>query len=269
MNTRSKGATVHYSLSTTLTGRRAVSHATPSSISALMHGKTGHATSASASNQRSQKQQAPSQSESESESESEESTADPPNPPDNPPPDNGQGNQPNNNNGGGGGGGGGNGDDDNDDGGGGGGGNGGGGGGGGGDGDSDDGNGGGGGQAGNEGPLPDTNILLAEALINLNKGIRKLRPSSTKVKEPDSFDGSNPHKLREFLVACNLVFSDHPDSFRRDEKKVRYTISYLKGAALDWFEPVIMGELEEVPDWLHDYPAFVQELTDHFGPYDF
>ena len=130
----------------------------------------------------------------------------------------------------------------------GGGGNGGGGGGGGGDGDSDDGNGGGGRQAGNEGPLPDTNILLAEALVNLNKGIRKLRPSSTKVKEPDSFDGSNPHKLCEFLVACNLVFSDHPDSFRRDKKKVRYTISYLKGAALNWFEPVIMGELEEVPD---------------------
>ena len=195
-----------------------------------MRGKTGHATSASASKQRSQKQQAPSQSKSKSESE--ESTADPPNPPDNPPPDNEQGNQPNNNNGGGGGGGG----------------NGSGGGGGGGDGDSDDGNGGGGRQAGNEGPLPDTNILLAEALVNLNKGIRKLRPSSTKVKEPDSFDGSNPHKLCEFLVACNLVFSDHPDSFRRDKKKVRYTISYLKGAALNWFEPVIMGELEEVPD---------------------
>ena len=46
-------------------------------------------------------------------------------------------------------------------------------------------------------------------------------------------------------------------------------ISYLKGAALDWFEPVIMGELEEVPDWLHDYPAFVQELMDHFVPYNF
>ena len=164
-----------------------------------------------------------------------------------------------NNNGGGGGGG--NGDDDND--------NGGGGGCGGGDGDSDDGNGGGGGQAGNEGPLPDTNVLLAEALINLNKGIQKLCPSSTKVKEPDSFDGSNLHRLCEFLVACNLVFLDHPDSFRHDEKKVHYTISYLKGAALDWFEPVIMGELEEVPDWLHDFPAFIQELTDHFGPYDF
>ena len=118
MNTRSKGATVHYSLSTTLTGRRAVSHAMPPSISALMCGKTGHATTASASRHWSQKQQALSQSKSKSKSESEESTADPPNPPDNPPPDNEQGNQLNNNNGGGGGGGG-NGDDDNDNGGGG------------------------------------------------------------------------------------------------------------------------------------------------------
>ena len=50
---------------------------------------------------------------------------------------------------------------------------------------------------------------------------------------------------------------------------VRYTIYYLKGAALDWFEPIIMGKLDKVPAWLHDYSAFVQELVDHFGPYDF
>jgi hypothetical protein len=66
----------------------------------------------------------------------------------------------------------------------------------------------------------DMKTLLAEALTNLNKGIHKLRPSSTKVKDPDSFDGSSPQKLCEFLVVCNLIFSDHPDSFQRDEKKV-------------------------------------------------
>ena len=119
-------------------------------------------------------------------------------------------------------------------------------------------------------PDSNTNLLLANAIQNLNHGLRKLqRPSYTKVKDPEPFDGTNPSKLREFLVSCSLVFSDRPDSFRKDNKKVRYVISYLKGSALDWFEPVIMGDVDETPDWLHNFPAFVQELTDHFGPYDF
>ena len=118
-------------------------------------------------------------------------------------------------------------------------------------------------------PPVDSNTLLAAALDNLNRGLRKLRPNSTKVKEPESFDGSNPSKLREFLVSCSLVFSNHPDSFSRDEKRIRYAISYLKGAALDWFEPAIMDELDETPDWVWDYHNFVQELQDKFGPYDF
>jgi hypothetical protein len=57
------------------------------------------------------------------------------------------------------------------------------------------------------------NLLLARAINNLNNRLKKLCPSSTKVKEPESFDGTNPQKLREFLVACSLVFVDHPDSF--------------------------------------------------------
>jgi Retrotransposon gag protein len=119
-------------------------------------------------------------------------------------------------------------------------------------------------------PEPNSNLLLAAAIQNLNRGIRRLRPSSnTKVKEPETFDGTNPNKLREFLVSCSLVFSDRPDSFKKDEKMVRYVISYLKGSALDWFEPIIMGDVDDVPDWLYDYTAFVKELTDHFGPYDF
>jgi len=50
---------------------------------------------------------------------------------------------------------------------------------------------------------------------------------------------------------------------------VRYIISYLKGSALDWFEPVIMGDIGDIPDWLYDYNTFVKELMDHFGPYNF
>ena len=126
-----------------------------------------------------------------------------------------------------------------------------------------------GGQGSDEEDNVDTDLLLARAINNLNNGLKKLHPSSTKVKEPESFDGMNPQKLREFLVACSLIFADCPDSFRHDKKMVRYAISYLKGAALDWFEPVIMGEVDDIPAWVNDYGAFVQELSDHFGPYHF
>ncbi len=60
---------------------------------------------------------------------------------------------------------------------------------------------------------PNSNLLLARAMHNLNIGLCRLHPSSTKVKEPKSFDGTNPNKLQEFLVSCSLVFSNHPDSF--------------------------------------------------------
>ena len=145
------------------------------------------------------------------------------------------------------------------------------------DGGDDDGNnnsgggGGGGGGDNNDDPpqgqgAPDTNALLANTLNNLSHSIRKLCPSSTKVKEPKAFNGSNPQKLHEFLIACSLVFSDRPDTFHCDDKMVQYASSYLKGA---WFEPIIMGKVEDLLDWLHDYSAFIQELMDHFGPYDF
>ena len=126
-----------------------------------------------------------------------------------------------------------------------------------------------GGRGSNEEDDVDMNLLLARAINNLNNGLKKLCPLSTKVKEPELFDSTNPQKLHEFLVACSLVFTDCPDSFQCNEKMVRYAISYLKGAALDWFELVIMGEVDDIPAWVNDYDAFVQELSDHFRPYDF
>ena len=163
MNTCSSGATEHYSLSTTLTGRRAIAHFTPPSISALMRNRASHGQATTSDTTGKQRQESPSKS---SESETESSR---------PPPDNnnnGNGSKKDragdNGDGGDGDGSDGDDDDDNDNGGGSGGGDGGNGSGGG-DGSGDNG-GGGGGDAGNQGP-PDTNVLLAQALNNLNKCI--------------------------------------------------------------------------------------------------
>ena len=54
--------------------------------------------------------------------------------------------------------------------------------------------------------------------------------------------------------------------FTDDSAKVTYTLSYLKGTALDWFEPSLTSRNNV--SWLSDYSKFVSELRSHFGPFD-
>ena len=50
-------------------------------------------------------------------------------------------------------------------------------------------------------------------------------------------------------------------SFDNDCVKVIYAQSYLKGMALDWFEPkLLLGNPQFHPLWMDDYLRFTQEL---------
>ncbi|MBW0546730.1 hypothetical protein O181_086445 [Austropuccinia psidii MF-1] len=42
------------------------------------------------------------------------------------------------------------------------------------------------------------------------------------MKEPDTFDGTQAHKLREFIQCCQLIFHNDPENFFSDRKKVLY-----------------------------------------------
>ena len=55
-------------------------------------------------------------------------------------------------------------------------------------------------------------------------------------------------------------------AFVTNSAKVNYTVSFLRGTALDYFEPGLSAEIE--PTWLSDFPTFRSELQTHFGPYD-
>lgn len=86
-----------------------------------------------------------------------------------------------------------------------------------------------------------------------------------KVKEPEVFDGSDPRKLFEFLVSLSLVFLDHPSHFT-DQKKIAYALSYLSGAAWEWFELDILDpNVLSLPNWTKYFLALVKELQDNFG----
>ena len=92
--------------------------------------------------------------------------------------------------------------------------------------------------------------IPSNALIQLVSAIQSLarsshRPSSNptphiKVREPDQFDGTDPRKLRVFLVQLELNFQDCAKAFRMGCAKVTFVQSYLKGMALEWFKPDLL-----------------------------
>ena len=47
---------------------------------------------------------------------------------------------------------------------------------------------------------------------------------------------------------------------------VNHTVSFLRGTALDYFEPGLSAECE--PEWLSNFPLFWSKLQTHFSPYD-
>ena len=87
-----------------------------------------------------------------------------------------------------------------------------------------------------------------------------------KAKEPDTFDGSDPKKLNNFILLCNLYFRNNPAYFD-DESKVTFALSYLRGTALEYFEPSILDS-DDTPDWMDDWSAFLRTLRVQFGPID-
>ena len=86
------------------------------------------------------------------------------------------------------------------------------------------------------------------------------------VRELDVFDGSDTRKLQPFLVQCTLNFHNHPDTFTSNSDKVTFVLSYLKGTALDWFEPSLTSS--KSPPWLDDYSDFIREFKNNFGPHN-
>ncbi|KAG6326117.1 hypothetical protein ID866_12972, partial [Astraeus odoratus] len=126
-------------------------------------------------------------------------------------------------------------------------------------------------------PDPDTKdnplLTLTNAISHLSHTTR-CRPEDsgavrTKVHEPDTFDGTDPKKLCEFLVQCELNFHDRPQAFCLDSRKVSFALSFLKGIALAWFEPDLLNTIPGAePAWADDYSEFIIELTTNFGPHD-
>jgi hypothetical protein len=118
-------------------------------------------------------------------------------------------------------------------------------------------------------PLPpDDQGPLAKALTDLARAIATPKSSRTKIREPETFDGSDRNKLKPFLVQCELNFRDRPSAFSNDKAKVTYVLSFLQGSAFRFFVPDLANNRVICPKWETDYDAFVLTLRTNFGPYD-
>jgi len=90
-----------------------------------------------------------------------------------------------------------------------------------------------------------------------------------KTRDPDTFNGSDPDKLSAFFTSCTSTFQSKPQTYRKGSAQVNYAISFLRGTALDLFEPYILAaedsEANE-PELFHSWALFKEMLTENFGP---
>jgi len=106
-------------------------------------------------------------------------------------------------------------------------------------------------------PVADCNPFnnqLAEALQqlseNLNRGSAP-KPHQLKAHIPDTFDGSDPHKLNHFLFQCQLYFHANAPQFPTNEEKINFVMTYLSGVVQDWFKVALQQEdLGYIQPWL-------------------
>ena len=110
---------------------------------------------------------------------------------------------------------------------------------------------------------------LAEAILLMTNELHQRenpsKPINTSVKQPDTFDGSDPKKLNNFILLCNLYFRNNP-TYSNDGSKTTFALTLLWGTALEFFEPQLMSNKPLA--WEHDWEEFVKLLHSQFGPLD-
>ena len=115
---------------------------------------------------------------------------------------------------------------------------------------------------------------MATALQGLNAAFTWKSPASDEAnksqnRNPEVFDGLDPQKLQSFLVSLSLVFSECPQYFATDERKISYTLLYFSSVACKWFEPdLINPDPIDPPAWMLYYSSLVEELVENFGAHN-
>jgi len=83
----------------------------------------------------------------------------------------------------------------------------------------------------------------------------------TKAHIPNTFSGTEPDKLNNFLFQYHLYFHANLVQFDIDIVKINFTMTYLTGVVQDWLE-IGFNQKDQgiLQDWLSDWNLFVNEL---------
>jgi hypothetical protein len=110
--------------------------------------------------------------------------------------------------------------------------------------------------------------MALERLTDNATGGNRPATSKAKLRDPDQIDGVDPKKHWGLLLQCKLNFRAKPESFYDDSTKGNYILSFLKGTALDYFEPFLIDDPANEPRWLTNFQYFTKELYIYCGPYN-
>ena len=111
--------------------------------------------------------------------------------------------------------------------------------------------------------------LLAKNIAGMSKDHKPY--NAAKPRTPDTFDGTDPTKIDTFIFQCSMYLAARSADFPEDESRVTFSLSYLKGTPLDWFQTELNHSMTRggrFPKWFTSYPEFLAELQRLFGPRD-
>ena len=102
---------------------------------------------------------------------------------------------------------------------------------------------------------------LANTLNSNQTSGPNINSRGTKARIPDTFSGTEPDKLNNFLFQCHLYFHANTVQFDMDIVKINFTMTYLTGVAQNWFEVGLNQKDQNIlQDWLSDWNLFVDKL---------
>jgi len=109
-------------------------------------------------------------------------------------------------------------------------------------------------------PHPD-NFLVCSLELLANKIVsipEAPKPKSTiKPCSPNVFDGSDPTILDVFTFQCSMYMAARPTDFPNQQSQVAFSLSFLKGVPLDWFQGELTWTMASSGDflkWFVSYP---------------
>ena len=120
----------------------------------------------------------------------------------------------------------------------------------------------------------DLEVSLTQFLMLLVKKIDAMpcsKKRSIKSREPDVFNGTNPNKLDNYIFQLTLYLAAISDDFPDNNMQITFTLSYLKGTPLDWFQlemTHVLATSHTFLVWSTSITTFLTKLWHLFGPWD-